>query len=137
MIQKLVNGTIEDGQFEECPLTLKELYTIVDAFTNTLLGIYHQRIEYPQTADLSRSVKHAAAAAEVPREATITLEMSAKQVRPQSSQHTPAPVPERATTPTEAREAEPDPVDYEAVEHLPLDVARPSAGGAPPRERGR
>lgn len=47
MIQKLVNGTIEDGQFEDCPLTLKELYTIIDTFTHTLVGIYHQRIEYP------------------------------------------------------------------------------------------
>ena len=42
-----MNGTIEDGQFEDCPLTLKELYTIIDTFTHTLVGIYHQRIEYP------------------------------------------------------------------------------------------
>ena len=36
-----------DGQLEQCPLTIKELYTIVDSFTDTLLGIYHHRIEYP------------------------------------------------------------------------------------------
>ncbi|MCB9686970.1 MAG: HDIG domain-containing protein [Alphaproteobacteria bacterium] len=138
MIGRIVSSVVADGQFSECPLTLQEIHTVADTFVRVLVAIYHQRIEYPQTADLSRSVSHAAAAAEVPREATITLEMSTKQVRPQSSQHTPAPVPER-TAPSEAAEAaEPDPVDYEAVEHLPLDVARPgSHAGAPPRERGR
>ncbi|MEL6343940.1 MAG: HDIG domain-containing metalloprotein [Myxococcota bacterium] len=47
MIQKLVNDAITDGQLEECPLTVKELYTIVEVFTSTLQGIHHHRIEYP------------------------------------------------------------------------------------------
>ena len=47
LIQKLVNSAVMDGQLEHCPLTIRELYTVVDAFTNTLLGIYHHRIEYP------------------------------------------------------------------------------------------
>jgi putative nucleotidyltransferase with HDIG domain len=47
LIQKLVNGAVTDGQLDHCPLTVKELFTIVDSFTNTLLGIYHHRIEYP------------------------------------------------------------------------------------------
>ncbi len=47
MIQKLVNGAVVDGQLEKCPLTISELYTIIDTFTETLLGIYHHRIEYP------------------------------------------------------------------------------------------
>lgn len=47
LIQKLVNSTLMDGQLEKCPLTVKEIYTIVESFTETLLGIYHHRIEYP------------------------------------------------------------------------------------------
>ena len=47
MIQKLVNAAVVDGQLEKCPLTISELYTIIDTFTETLLGIYHHRIEYP------------------------------------------------------------------------------------------
>jgi putative nucleotidyltransferase with HDIG domain len=47
MIQKLVNDAITDGQLEECPLTVKELYTVVEVFTTTLQGIHHHRIEYP------------------------------------------------------------------------------------------
>jgi putative nucleotidyltransferase with HDIG domain len=47
MIQKLVNSAVMDEQLEHCPLTIRELYQVVDTFTNTLLGIYHHRIEYP------------------------------------------------------------------------------------------
>jgi len=47
LIQKLVNGAVTDGQLVNCPLTVRELYTVVESFTNTLLGIYHHRIEYP------------------------------------------------------------------------------------------
>ena len=47
MIQKLVNSAVMDGQLEQCPLTISELYTVIDTFTQTLLGIYHHRIEYP------------------------------------------------------------------------------------------
>jgi len=47
LIQKLVNATLMDGQLELCPLTIKDLYTIIDSFTETLLGIYHHRIDYP------------------------------------------------------------------------------------------
>ncbi len=47
LIQKLVNATLMDGQLEKCPLTIKDLYTIIEAFVETLLGIYHHRIDYP------------------------------------------------------------------------------------------
>ena len=69
MIQHLVNLTIEDGQLEECPITLKELYAIVETFTDVLLGIYHHRIEYPGLP----AKKHLGE--EVPRSAIITLEV--------------------------------------------------------------
>ncbi|MDP6931395.1 MAG: HDIG domain-containing protein [Myxococcota bacterium] len=69
MIQHLVNLTIEDGQLEECPITLKELYAIVETFTDVLLGIYHHRIEYPGLPANKRLGE------DVPRSAIITLEV--------------------------------------------------------------
>ncbi len=72
MIQKLVNDAVTDGQLEECPLTLKELYTIIDAFTNTLLGIHHHRIEYPLLPTAGRPAREAAASSSP----IITLEMA-------------------------------------------------------------
>ena len=47
-IQELVNGALLEGQLEDCPLTLKEIYTIIDSFVETLLSINHHRIEYPK-----------------------------------------------------------------------------------------
>jgi putative nucleotidyltransferase with HDIG domain len=38
-----------EGQLDECELTLRDLTKIKEAFLNILTGIYHQRIEYPQT----------------------------------------------------------------------------------------
>jgi hypothetical protein len=72
MSQKLVNDAVTDGQLEECPLTLKELYTIIDAFTNTLLGIHHHRIEYPLLPTASRHPGQPAQASSP----IITLEMA-------------------------------------------------------------
>ena len=74
LIQKIVNSSVTDGQFEECPLTIEELYKIVDAFTNTLLGIYHHRIEYPGMP--VRPPQTATEGGEVPASAIITLEMN-------------------------------------------------------------
>ena len=53
MINKIINQRIEDGQLDECPLTLSELTKIkgtVDGSSGMLAvlrGIYHIRIEYP------------------------------------------------------------------------------------------
>ena len=72
LIQKIVNSAVTDGQFEECPLTIQELYRIVDAFTNTLLGIYHHRIEYPLLPKTRRHPMQGAQASSP----IITLEMA-------------------------------------------------------------
>ena len=65
MIQQLVNGAITDGQLEECPLTIKDIYVIMDVFTQTMMSIYHHRIEYPSFPENKKSV---------PTSAVITLE---------------------------------------------------------------
>jgi putative nucleotidyltransferase with HDIG domain len=72
MIQVIVNQVMSDGQLEECPITLKELYRIADAFVAVLLGIYHHRIEYPATKNISSG---AGRMVPVPTQGTITLEI--------------------------------------------------------------
>lgn len=51
-IKKLVDAIVEDklkdGQFDECDLTMKELKTVKHVMCETLNGIFHSRIEYPQ-----------------------------------------------------------------------------------------
>jgi membrane-associated HD superfamily phosphohydrolase len=48
LVNRIVMQRVEEGQFDECPLTLSDLNGIKRAFCTLLLGIYHPRIEYPQ-----------------------------------------------------------------------------------------
>ncbi|MFV8826696.1 HD family phosphohydrolase [Alkalihalobacterium sp. APHAB7] len=48
MIRKIVNDRLEDGQFNECDLTLKELDKVAVSMYETLQGTFHSRIEYPE-----------------------------------------------------------------------------------------
>ncbi|MEJ8554336.1 HD family phosphohydrolase [Tepidibacter sp. Z1-5] len=48
MIEKIVKGKLNDGQFDKSNLTLKELDLIKEAFIEVIMGMFHQRIEYPK-----------------------------------------------------------------------------------------
>jgi hypothetical protein len=50
MVQKMINKVFSDGQLDACELTLKDLHEIAKGFNKTLSGIFHHRIEYPETA---------------------------------------------------------------------------------------
>jgi len=50
MVQKIINNIFTDGQLDECELTLKNLHEIAKSFIQILVGIYHQRIDYPEPA---------------------------------------------------------------------------------------
>ena len=45
-VEKIINNKFTEGQFDDCPITLKDLQTIRDSVTATITGIYHARIEY-------------------------------------------------------------------------------------------
>ncbi len=47
MIRRLIQGTIEDRQFDECDITTSDLNLITRAFERFITGKSHQRIEYP------------------------------------------------------------------------------------------
>jgi len=48
LVRNVVNTRFMDGQLAECDLTLADLSTISDSFANTLTGILHSRVEYPE-----------------------------------------------------------------------------------------
>jgi len=48
MIDEVIHKRFFEGQLDESNLTLKDLNLIKQSFIETLLGIYHQRIEYPE-----------------------------------------------------------------------------------------
>jgi hypothetical protein len=47
LIRRLIKERLEDGQLDECHLTLKDLDSIATAFKDVLCGIFHERVEYP------------------------------------------------------------------------------------------
>lgn len=50
IVKNIIQRKFMDGQLDECNLTLKDLTFIEDSFIKILLGIYHQRIDYPRRA---------------------------------------------------------------------------------------
>ena len=48
MVSRIIEERLGDGQFDECDLTLRDVEQIREAFVAQLLGMYHQRIAYPQ-----------------------------------------------------------------------------------------
>jgi len=52
-IRSLVRERIEkvytDGQLDDCELTLRNLNTIAETFTRILTGIFHHRVDYPES----------------------------------------------------------------------------------------
>jgi len=46
IIERIFKLKFEDGQFEECPITIKELNDVKESIATTLLGMYHARIPY-------------------------------------------------------------------------------------------
>ena len=49
MVSRIIEDRIADDQFDECDLTLRDIERIREAFVGQLLGMYHQRVAYPQS----------------------------------------------------------------------------------------
>ena len=47
-VQNVIESIFLDGQLDECELTLKDLHAIQKSFITIFIGIFHQRIEYPE-----------------------------------------------------------------------------------------
>ncbi len=62
-IERLVRGKLEDGQLSDSPITLRDIDEICDAFSNVLMGVFHERIEYPEVRHHVPAARPAAAPA--------------------------------------------------------------------------
>lgn len=109
MINRIINSVIADHQFTECPLTFQEIHTIADTFVTVLVGIYHQRIEYPQTAGISKAPA-SLPPGEVPQVGTITLELESRRVAGEEASH---------LWNEDALDHTDETTDYESVRNLP------------------
>jgi cyclic-di-AMP phosphodiesterase PgpH len=48
LVHSIVQDRLQDGQFNECDISLKQLETVKKSLCETLNGIFHPRIEYPE-----------------------------------------------------------------------------------------
>lgn len=48
LVKKIIDGKHNEGQLNDCELTFKDLEVINKTFVNILMGIFHERIEYPE-----------------------------------------------------------------------------------------
>ncbi|CAM2830998.1 HDIG domain-containing metalloprotein [Paenibacillus sediminis] len=47
MIEKIIKSRLDDHQFNECDITMKELDIVAQTLKESVMGIFHSRIEYP------------------------------------------------------------------------------------------
>ncbi|MFC4599360.1 HD family phosphohydrolase [Cohnella hongkongensis] len=65
MIAKIIKDRLDDHQFNECDLTMKELDKVAQTLKEAVIGMFHSRIEYPD----DKQLKMAKEAAEDAKEA--------------------------------------------------------------------
>jgi putative nucleotidyltransferase with HDIG domain len=65
LVHEIAMKRLHDGQFDECDLTFKDLQAIERSCVKTLVGVYHSRIAYPSTQQITAP----AAAGSAPQEA--------------------------------------------------------------------
>ena len=62
LVKRIIAGKLEDGQLDECDLTLRELALVEQAFVKTLLGIHHSRPVYAPPVQQPLALTHSHAA---------------------------------------------------------------------------
>jgi len=53
LVHSLVTSKMQAGQLDESPITLRDLAQVEETFVKVISGVYHQRIDYPQTRHLT------------------------------------------------------------------------------------
>ncbi|MEM9791266.1 MAG: HDIG domain-containing metalloprotein, partial [Planctomycetota bacterium] len=47
LVEEITRKRLDDGQFDECGLTLREVHTIGESLVKSLTAVYHGRVKYP------------------------------------------------------------------------------------------
>jgi len=58
IVEGIVRERIEEGQFDDCPISLRDLRITGDSFASALAAVFHPRVEYPQPTDRERAERH-------------------------------------------------------------------------------
>ncbi|NLD83299.1 MAG: HDIG domain-containing protein, partial [Clostridiales bacterium] len=118
-IVKLVRGKLEDGQLSDSPLTLRDIDRICSAATTVLVGVFHERIEYPTVGESGQQrIIHPAEAPEGAEDAPAE----------EGPVIIPSPMPEKLDV-VEVEMQDPVPVVMPQMPETPVEVEMPPAIG--------
>jgi hypothetical protein len=62
LVRRIVQQKFTAGELDECPLTLRDLHAIEDAFIPVLMGTLHGRLEYPWQKQAQRKERRSGGA---------------------------------------------------------------------------
>ncbi len=48
VVEEIVRERVDEDQFDECDISLRDLRIVADSFVQTLNAVYHPRVEYPE-----------------------------------------------------------------------------------------
>jgi len=48
IIEAVIRERVEEGQFDECDISMRDLRIVADSFASALNAVYHPRVEYPE-----------------------------------------------------------------------------------------
>jgi putative nucleotidyltransferase with HDIG domain len=51
VVDGLVRERLEEGQFDECDISLRDLRVVVESYAATLNAVYHPRVQYPEPTE--------------------------------------------------------------------------------------
>ncbi|MEX1254206.1 MAG: HDIG domain-containing metalloprotein [Dehalococcoidia bacterium] len=54
LVEEVIAERLAEGELDECDLTLRDIRTIAESFKQTLRGVYHPRIAYPEATEQER-----------------------------------------------------------------------------------
>ncbi len=70
LVNRMVDNRVTEGQLSHCPLTFRHLQIIKETFMNILVGVYHNRVEYPEDKEREKAEAEAKAKAQKKQEKT-------------------------------------------------------------------
>ncbi|MGH7447799.1 MAG: HD family phosphohydrolase, partial [Longimicrobiales bacterium] len=53
LVDRIVDAKVSQGQLDDAPLTLREISRLKEQFSSVLSGMYHHRIDYPATREVT------------------------------------------------------------------------------------
>jgi hypothetical protein len=56
-VEKIIEDKLEDGQLDECDLTMKDLHEISESMKRSLMAMMHGRIRYPDGSSNSKHIR--------------------------------------------------------------------------------